>query len=60
MAQLGIGSLEQLARQTGMDRGTLHRYFALEQEPGARAIQPLCEALEVEAEILLRLLGYWI
>lgn len=59
MATLEISSLEELAQQTGIDRGTVYRYFNRQQEPGARTIQPLCNALEVEPEELLRALGYW-
>jgi len=59
MTALGFGSLEDLARASGIDRGTIYRYFNRQQEPGAHNIQPLCDALEVDAEELLRALGYW-
>ena len=59
MFTLKILSLEDLAQRSGIDRGTVYRYFIRQQEPGARNIQPLCNALEVNAEELLRALGYW-
>jgi transcriptional regulator with XRE-family HTH domain len=59
MAALDISSLEDLAQRSGLDRGTIYRYFNRQQEPGAHNLQPLCEALEADAEELLRALGYW-
>ena len=59
MFALEIESLEDLAQRSGLDRGTVYRYFNRQQAPGARNIQPLCVALEVEPEELLRALGYW-
>jgi transcriptional regulator with XRE-family HTH domain len=59
MAELEIASLEELAQRSGIDRGTIYRYFNRQQEPGAHNLQPLCDALEVDAEGLLQALGYW-
>lgn len=59
MASLEIASLEELAQRSGIDRGTIYRYFNRQQKPGAHNIQPLCDALQVGPEELLRALGYW-
>lgn len=57
MAVVGISSLEELAKLTDIDRGTLSRYFRQERRPSIDAIAPLCEALQVSPESLLIGLG---
>ncbi|MEY3008854.1 MAG: helix-turn-helix domain-containing protein [Candidatus Nanopelagicaceae bacterium] len=57
MKELGISGLEELHRKTGIDRGSLSRYFRQERNPGVDVIAPLCEALEVSPETLLVALG---
>lgn len=57
MENLGIVSLEELHRLTGIDKGSLSRYFRQERIPSVDVIAPLCEALEVSPESLLIALG---
>lgn len=57
MKKQGLSSLEQLAQVSGIDRGTLSRYFRHERRPSVDVIAPLCEALDVAPETLLIALG---
>lgn len=57
MEELGISSLGELEDKTGIDRGSLSRYFRQERTPGIDVIAPLCEALEVSPESILIALG---
>lgn len=57
LKELGISGLEELHLKTGIDRGSLSRYFRQERIPGIDVIGPLCEALEVSPENLLIALG---
>ena len=57
MDTLGISGLEELHQKTGIDRGSLSRYFRQERVPKIDVIGPLCEALEVSPETLLIALG---
>ena len=57
MSSVGISSLEELAKLTSIDRGTLSRYFRQERRPSIDAIAPLCEALQISPESLLIGLG---
>jgi transcriptional regulator with XRE-family HTH domain len=57
MRELGIVSLGELEIRTGIDRGSLSRYFRQERTPGIDVIAPLCEVLEVSPESLLVALG---
>ena len=57
MAKRGFTSLEDLTRASGIDRGTLSRYFRQERRPSVDVIAPLCEALGVAPESLLIALG---
>ena len=57
MKSVGISTLEDLAQTTGIDRGTLSRYFHQERRPSIDVIAPLCEALNVAPETLLIGLG---
>lgn len=57
MAKLGISSLEDLAKMTDIDRGTLSRYFRHGRRPSIDVLEPLCNALQVSPETLLKALG---
>ena len=57
MKKLNLDSLEDLSRTSGIDRGTLSRYFRQERRPSVDVIAPLCEALNVSPETLLIALG---
>lgn len=57
MATLGMTGLEDLHIKTGIDRGSLSRYFRQERVPRIDVIAPLCKALEVSPETLLIALG---
>jgi transcriptional regulator with XRE-family HTH domain len=57
MNTLKITGLEELHQRTGIDRGSLSRYFRQERVPKIDVIGPLCEALEVSPETLLVALG---
>jgi len=57
MDALKISGLEELHQRTGIDRGSLSRYFRQERVPKIDVIGPLCEALEVSRETLLVALG---
>ena len=57
MKSAGISTLEDLAQTTGIDRGTISRYFHQERRPSIDVIAPLCEALNVAPETLLIGLG---
>lgn len=57
MSNLGMSGLEDLHKLTGIDRGSLSRYFRQERIPRIDVIAPLCRALEVSPETLLIALG---
>jgi transcriptional regulator with XRE-family HTH domain len=57
MNTLKMTGLEELHQRTGIDRGSLSRYFRQERVPKIDVIGPLCEALEVSPETLLIALG---
>jgi Cro/C1-type HTH DNA-binding domain len=57
MAKQGFATLEELAQASGIDRGTLSRYFRQERRPSVDVIAPLYQALEVAPENLLIALG---
>ena len=57
MKSAGISTLEELAQKTGIDRGTLSRYFHQERRPSIDVIGPICEVLNVSPETLLIGLG---
>lgn len=57
MLKRGFTSLEDLAKDCGVDRGTLSRYFRQERRPSVDVIAPLCQALGVSPENLLIALG---
>lgn len=57
MNELGIASLADLELRSGIDRGSLSRYFRQERVPGVDVVAPLCGALEVAPATLLVALG---
>ncbi len=57
MASLGMSGLEDLHLKTGIDRGSLSRYFRQERVPRIDVIEPISKALEVSPETLLIALG---
>ena len=57
IVDLGIGSLDELANLTGIDKGTLSRYFRQERRPSIDMVAPLCQTLKVAPETLLIALG---
>ncbi len=57
MAKVGLTSLEELAELTGIDRGTLSRYFRQERRPSIDVVAPLSAALDVSPQTLLIALG---
>jgi transcriptional regulator with XRE-family HTH domain len=57
MAHAGFSSLDQLSEECGINKGTLSRYFRGIQKPSVQVIPPLCAALGVSPEELLRGLG---
>jgi len=57
MAELGIAGLAELEVRSGIDRGSISRYFRQERSASVSVIEPLCEALVVSPETLLVALG---
>lgn len=57
LSQLQIATLQNLSEKSGVDKGTLSRYFRQERRPSIDVIGPLCLALEVSPELLLKVLG---
>ena len=57
MSELGIVSLADLEAKSGIDRGSISRYFRQERIPGVDVIAPLCGALDVAPATLLMALG---
>jgi len=57
MARVGFTSLEALAEVTGIDRGSLSRYFRHERRPSIDVVAPLSAALSVSPQTLLIALG---
>lgn len=57
MVKLGISSLEELAKLTNIDRGTISRYFHHDRRPSIDVLEPLSIALQVSPETLLKALG---
>ena len=57
MNKLGISSLEELSKLTGIDRGTISRYFHHDRRPSIDVLEPFCKALQVSPETLLKVLG---
>ena len=57
MAELGMTSLEQVAKEAGLNRGNLYRYFTFQTRPSVDVLPALCEALESTPLEVLRALG---
>ena len=53
LEKTGIDTLSNLARETGINKGTLSKYFRGLQRPSIDVIEPLCKALQVSPETLL-------
>lgn len=57
MSELNLGTISDLEKVTGINKGTLSRYFRQIQRPSIDVIPVLCSALKVSPETLLRALG---
>jgi transcriptional regulator with XRE-family HTH domain len=57
MEALNISGLEELHQKTGIDKGSISRYFRQERTPKIDVIAPLAQALEVSPETLRIALG---
>lgn len=57
MRELEISSIVELERITGVNRGTLSKYFRGIQRPSIDALPVLCTALRVSPATLLAALG---
>jgi len=57
LVHLNIDSLQSLSEKSGIDKGTLSRYFRHERRPSIDCIGPLCGALKISPEMLLKVLG---
>jgi len=57
LSHLNIETLQNLSDKTGIDKGTLSRYFRHERRPSIDCIGPLCTALQISPELLLKVLG---
>jgi transcriptional regulator with XRE-family HTH domain len=56
MTDLGMSSLEEVAQACGINRGTLYRYFSLEQRPSIDQLPALCDGLKSSPLEVLRAL----
>lgn len=56
MDKLGYTSLESVAREIGINRGNLYRYFSLETRPSVALLPDLCSALKASPADVLRAL----
>ena len=54
MFDLGMSSIAELESATGINKGTLSRYFRGLQRPSIDVLPVLCHALQVSPETLLR------
>jgi len=59
LAATELHTIEALAEATGINKGTLSKYFSQKQKPSIEVVKPLCEALQVSPETLLRQLGVY-
>ena len=57
LKESGISTLAALQAKTGINKGTLSKYFRHQQRPSIDVIPVLCEALEISPEKLLVVLG---
>ena len=56
MEKIGYTSLEEVAREIGINRGNLYRYFSLETRPSVALLPDLCRALKCSPADVLRAL----
>lgn len=57
MEKVGLKSLDELQLKSGINKGTLSKYFRHLQSPSVAVIPALCKALNVSPEDLLTGLG---
>lgn len=57
MADVGITSLGELSQISGVDAGSISRYFNLSRRPSIDVIEPLAVALKVRPEVIMLVLG---
>lgn len=57
MTTLGMSSIVELEAATGINKGTLSRYFRQIQRPSIDVLPVLCDALQVSPQTLLRVFG---
>ena len=57
MAKVEVNSLDELAKISGIDAGSISRYFNLERRPSIDVIEPLAVALQVRPEVIMQVLG---
>jgi transcriptional regulator with XRE-family HTH domain len=57
LAELSIPGLQGLSDLTGINKGTLSKYFRQAQSPSIAVVPQLCNALQVSPETLLVALG---
>ena len=57
MAKVELNSLDELAKVSGRDAGSISRYFNLERRPSIDVIEPLAIALQVKPEVIMQVLG---
>lgn len=56
MNDLGYNSLEEVAREIGINRGNLYRYFSLETRPSVALLPDLCKVLKASPADVLKAL----
>ena len=59
MSELKIDTIEELGRLSGINKGTLSKYFHQKQRPSIDALPGLCAALQVSPETILVAMGAW-
>ncbi len=57
MAKVYLNTLDELAKISGIDAGSISRYFSLERRPSIDVIEPLAIALQVKPEVIMQVLG---
>ena len=57
MAKVSLNTLDELAKISGIDAGSISRYFNLERRPSIDVIEPLAVALQVRPEVIMQVLG---
>jgi transcriptional regulator with XRE-family HTH domain len=56
MEELEYRTLDEVAQAMGINRGNLYRYFTLETRPSIDMIPPMCQALDLTPDELLKAL----